>query len=443
MLTGRALQVALPRGLPLLDPCFFAAGNGRGAGDADGAGAGGARARAPRFMYFRRLMEFLLGLSGVEVCERAGVVSVGGTAVSDDDVAGGAAVLVEACRGLGVGGDVAAVRLKTGTGEAVVGLLDALVDHALRRSGTARLKAPDFGDAAEEEVAEEGLLSGEDAGEWWRTGGGDRSGDESAGAGAGAGGGLCKEALAALRAEARSVREAGGSGWRGRVAARAAEVAAHAQGAREAGEGLRRVRGAVETELEAVRARERLLEERARAGGLGAELRAAAEGLAGATAAHAAAQEACAEAEAGHAAVGEALAAQREEMERCEAALHDASGLDRMRRAVKARPSPSTLEFIRPRLRVPARAPRRLSSRAAGPGAAGGGGGARPPHGRRFARAAHAPCRAGRPQGAESRARTRHGRDAGAGAGVLRVLRVRRVRGLGRRVAPESWALRV
>ena len=54
--------VALPNKLPLLDPCFFSA-----EGKVDLGKSGHASAKVDKFVYFRRLVEWLLKLSGVEV----------------------------------------------------------------------------------------------------------------------------------------------------------------------------------------------------------------------------------------------------------------------------------------------------------------------------------------------------------------------------------------
>eukprot|EP00961_Rhodomonas_salina_P205463 2773395-Rhodomonas_salina.3 len=119
--------VCRPFNFPLLTPSFFTSNDAY---------------VGIKFRYFRSLVQWLLSLNGVTVSASSnGGAIVAGQHIDDEDAAAASCVLLEQCKTIGVplGGGLSPVRIRSGYGEAVLSLLDALLEHTIAHQGVVLL----------------------------------------------------------------------------------------------------------------------------------------------------------------------------------------------------------------------------------------------------------------------------------------------------------------
>lgn len=313
--------VCRPFNFPLLTPSFFTSNDAY---------------VGIKFRYFRSLVQWLLSLNGVTVSASSnGGAIVAGQHIDDEDAAAASCVLLEQCKTIGVplGGGLSPVRIRSGYGEAVLSLLDALLEHTIAHQGVVLLPPVH---STEDDIVEEGAETDDEDAVGWASAHGSDSESEKldevmADTTVWTGQAKFEQETADMWAVGAGPEEM--EGWRGRMDRHTAMLKAHVDTGKWVAPRLERTRAAMAEGLDAIRARERLLNQAAEP--RRDLLQRCMTGLEEAAARQATATQALALVQREHDVVSEEVERSREALEQKQAQLQDRSPLDKLQRSIR------------------------------------------------------------------------------------------------------------
>lgn len=328
----------VPEGLPPLNRIFFTTDD-----------------KSPQELktrYFTLLTLWLLSLNGCHVERKGNFASVDGTPIdaSGGDASLSSSVLINACHSLDVGRDVAPLRVRAGSGEAVCSLLDALLTRTLEatdfRFGAIKQgRAGQGGGDGDDEYLENDDGDEEDAVGWWERQADDSDGEDGDGGDCSGVGGDGNAAGAGQPSASYAEAEAGtggwatnsDGGWRERLDARMQAIKEWRDVWKGAEHPLGIIGKRAGEEAGLLKGREKMVNDAVGSGrgGLGQELEGVQEKLEAVTRECDEARQSFETAKVRHESVMRELEESREVMEEAEREVNDSSGVARLKSAIK------------------------------------------------------------------------------------------------------------